>query len=202
MGRLCRSDHQRHEGGSMNPARIVTADVIDRPAAALPAIPTWVPRAIADFGQKVLANTDRDPDSVQILTRLLVDARMEVVWKALTRKRRDGRFYHPASLDHIEASARQDFAIEGLFRWTCLPFMLGLGNLRLSAVLRRDIDRLRKEDEELARKLRNKAAIEAIWGTDKGRRAKMFEAAAEALDEGYFADIVVDRDRGSGNREA
>jgi len=56
----------------MNAARIVAADVIDRPTAALPEIP-GVPPAIADFGRKVLANMDRDADRVQILTRLLVD---------------------------------------------------------------------------------------------------------------------------------
>jgi len=46
----------------------MTADVIDRPGAVLPEIPTWVPTAVADFAREVLALAVRgrskpsDPD--------------------------------------------------------------------------------------------------------------------------------------------
>jgi hypothetical protein len=93
----------------------MTADVIDRPGAVLPEIPTWVPVAVAE-SRDLLAPTPQGPlracppplvnPSRTILIRLLTDRRMRSVWAELTRKdRRTGRFLHPSRLERFaEAS--------------------------------------------------------------------------------------------------
>jgi hypothetical protein len=187
-------------------------DAIDRPGAVLPAIPTWVPTAVADCARDVLAPTSQGRrracppplanPSRTILIRLLTDPRMRSVWAELTRKeRRTGRFLHPSRLERFaEASERQDRALSvlpGLVLW---PFMHGV---RPAAGLRRNVDKDRGEAREVARKLREWAAREgAVERYGWLVRAKKLEDAAEALDKmaaeaeaRCFA--VVDRDRGS-----
>jgi hypothetical protein len=189
----------------------MTADVIDRPGAVLPEIPTWVPVAVAE-SRDLLAPTPQGPlracppplvnPSRTILIRLLTDRRMRSVWAELTRKdRRTGRFLHPSRLERFaEASERQDRAIGILPRLVLWPFMHGV---RPAAGLRRNVDKDRGEAREVARKLREWAAREgAVERYGWLVRAKKLEDAAEALDKmaaeaeaRCFA--VVDRDRGS-----
>jgi hypothetical protein len=190
----------------------MTADVIDRPGAVLPEIPTWVPPAFADLARDVLAPTPQgrrracppplvDP-SRTILIRLLTDPRMRSVWAELTRKeRRTGRFLHPSRLERFaEASERQHRTMGVLICSVLWPLGHGVPS---TARLRRDVDKDRAEAREMARKLREWAAREgAIERYGWLVRAKKLEDAAEALDviaaeaeARCFA--VVDRDRGS-----
>ena len=180
----------------------MTADVIDRPGAVLPEIPTWVPAAVADLARDMLAPTRQGPLSACPPPPLLTDRRMRTTWAELTRKdRRTGRFLHPSRLERVvEASERQHRTMGVLICWVLWPSAHGV---RPTAGLRRDVDKDRSEAREVARKLREWAAREgAVERCRMLVRAKKFEDAAEALDEmateaegRYFA--VVERDRGS-----
>jgi hypothetical protein len=191
----------------------MTADVIDRPGAVLPEIPTWVPTAVAELAhnlrpkkilikKRLLTLPSLTDPSRTILTRMLTDPRMRSVWAELTRKeRRTGRFLHPSRLERFaEASERQDRAMGVLPCLVLWPFEHGV---LPTARLRRHVDKDRAELRETARKLREWAAREsAVERYSMLVRAKKLEDAAEALDEMVteaegrcFA--VVDRDRGS-----
>ena len=183
----------------------MTADVIDRPGAVLPEIPTWVPPSVAVLAREPSLPPFPNDQSRTLLTRLLTDPRMRSVWKELTRKdRRTGRFLHPARLVDLlsgitEASERQDRAMQLLVPLALGPFMTGV---QPAARLRRDVDKDRAEAREMARRLREWAAREgAVAGYRWRVRAKKLKKAAEAFDE-IVTEVearciaVVDRDRG------
>jgi hypothetical protein len=173
----------------------------DRPFPA--EMPKWVPRRIADFARKMLADELADPDCGPILIRLLTDLRMRTVWSQLARRnRKTGRFLWPAACltPGETAEERQEFAMVILFSMIC-----GVAPYHPSATLRRDLESARAQQQALARQLREEAeeqeAIEQ-WENDRPSRADKLHAAADALDEiaaeaGTREIAIVERDRGN-----
>jgi hypothetical protein len=197
----------------------VTADVID-PAArdilaiaggarpAFPEIPQWVPPIVASFARDMRVT---DPHHRQILVRLATDPRMRNVWLQLVKRdRKTGRFCQPALIPSPElvgaAAERQNWAMTLLF-----SLAFGYAVSPPSVTLRRELENLRAQKQELARKLREQAEeqyeIEHAFGVeDDGSRAEKLDAAAEALEkmaeDAGSGCIVVERDRGLGEPHA
>jgi hypothetical protein len=66
--------------------------------------PGWLPPAVAKEAQKAYLKFSRRRDHAQVavLRRLILDQRMERVWKELYRRRRTGEFFHPARPEGLD----------------------------------------------------------------------------------------------------
>jgi hypothetical protein len=198
----------------------MTADVLDLSARdapeafaggpAFPAqIPEWVPPVITNFVRKTLVSQVTDPDQGQILIRLVTDPRMRNVWSQLVRtNRKTGGFYRPALSPGpeqvAEAAERQDWAMTLLF-----SVAYSLAVCHPCVMLRRKVESLRAQQQELARKLRQEAEGQYVieqWENDRPSRGEKLDAAADAFDEiaaeAGSRGIVAERDRGLGEAHA
>jgi hypothetical protein len=180
------------------------ADVVDLPVAKQDdrqlEIPGWVPVAVASYARTVLAEDLADPNRGPILRRLLLDPRMRTVWSELMRKRRrDGRFLRPAQIPAISPAAAQDSAMLLFF---ILAHQYAMHNER--PLLQREVDAIRAERVELARKLREQAEVlsfeEEALSLRRRLRSEKLDAAADILEELAAktgeGNVVVERERG------
>jgi hypothetical protein len=167
-------------------------------------IPAWVPSPVAH-----VARQKASEDVAQFLTPLVQDQRMRRVWRELSkRRRRDGKFLHPAAawwIDETNAEERQGAAMAKL-----LTAALQYAARPRATSTRRKAERMRNHNLEMARQLR--ADADAL-GVDKSdERCRRLIAAANTYEEiaknvewhlrsqgqGYYYPwpMVLDRDRG------
>jgi hypothetical protein len=162
-------------------------------------IPAWVPRPVAH-----VAREKASEDVTQFLAPLVQDQRMRRVWHELSRRRRDGRFMHPAAawwIDEVNAEERQGVAMAKLLT-AALQYAARPG----ATSTRRKAERMHNHNFEMARQLRVDADALSVDKSDEGWCRLI--AAAETYEElaknvkgqirGYYWPwpMILDRDRG------
>jgi hypothetical protein len=70
------------------------ADLQEVDALSLPTIESWVPEAVADAAERLHAElaAERKSDGLAVLSRLVSDPRMKLVWGELYKKKRDSKY--------------------------------------------------------------------------------------------------------------
>jgi hypothetical protein len=177
------------------------------------AIPSWVPMAVAAVAPAMMETAE--PNHRPRVMRLATDPRMRRVWSHLTN-RHDGQFVQPAKISADLATAISDLVpATASTQHSALIFLFMIASIHAQSptkdvLLRREVDEIRRERQELAGKLREEGELqhfnEKVLDDRSSRRAEMLDAAADVLDElaakTGSGDIVVKRDRRTGEARA
>ena len=160
-------------------------------------LPEWVPPYLADFFRLTWARELVDPVRGPILKRLLTDSRMKPFYEYLTAKRkRDDRHKLPACFprpdQYPDPSKRQNHAIGQI-----ILTALCLAADKPKVILQAEVDAIRKERQELARKVQELA--DELADEKKSTRSKVLYAAVDVVEQMVSETgkgwIVAERDR-------
>jgi hypothetical protein len=151
-------------------------------------VPSWVPDDVRYLVQEHWGEESGDPEQIALVQRLLIDARMEAVWRELLlRNRKTGDYLHVA--DNMKALLGNDRANEVYPVATAVVFqravVVGISAMKMneqkSGCYLQQAAELRK-DADLLRQMMKEHRLDSGFVDDVRRSAGQIVEAAEAYD--------------------